>query len=198
MWRGRLAWSLAWGMVAVGAAVAVAAAVAWPGDVQAIDVCTPVALVTAWVTPRHVVVEGETAADFIRADPDLDPATPAAWDWHRHGIAVRDEQDTIDGGLRSAAWSWRAVGFACAGGDVLGELPSFRRVVVPSWFAVAVLLAPLAVLTGRRLRRGRRVAVGLCPACGYDLRATPGRCPECGAVPGSGQRCPAGVGAGHG
>ena len=54
-------------------------------------------------------------------------------------------------------------------------------------FAATVMLPVLwAAVYGRsRVRSWRRVRmalVGLCPRCGYDLRASPERCPECGAT----------------
>jgi hypothetical protein len=51
----------------------------------------------------------------------------------------------------------------------------------PLW-ALALLLGvtpPLFRDLGAQRRR-RLERAGLCPGCGYDLRATPGRCPECG------------------
>jgi hypothetical protein len=54
-------------------------------------------------------------------------------------------------------------------------------VAVPYWMPLALfLVSPLVwAATFRRRGRARR---GECLRCGYDLRATPDRCPECGTA----------------
>jgi hypothetical protein len=85
------------------------------------------------------------------------------------------------------------LGFRFArGGSVSGnDVKGYRLVArhyelrAPFWFlSLVTLLMPAAWAKGRvaENRRSRRALRGLCPRCGYDLRATPDRCPECGAV----------------
>ena len=60
------------------------------------------------------------------------------------------------------------------------------RVSVDFPIVVFVISFPLLLWIARRVFGQmvtlRRRAAG-CPACGYDVSATPDRCPECGAVP---------------
>ena len=59
-----------------------------------------------------------------------------------------------------------------------------RAAAIP-FYALFLLSAVLPIMWIRRRRRAAVVkAAGLCPSCGYDLRATPDRCPECGATRG--------------
>jgi hypothetical protein len=57
----------------------------------------------------------------------------------------------------------------------------FATLRVPHWSVASVFAILPSATAFRRVLRGRRKRSGRCPACGYDLRATPDRCPECGA-----------------
>jgi hypothetical protein len=54
---------------------------------------------------------------------------------------------------------------------------------LPEWL-LAITFAALPAVGLVQFRRDRRRRhAGHCQSCGYDLRATPNRCPECGTVP---------------
>ncbi len=58
-----------------------------------------------------------------------------------------------------------------------------RRWSVPLWAVGIVLAILLGGMARASFRTWQRRRSGRCVACGYDLRATGARCPECGAVP---------------
>jgi hypothetical protein len=55
--------------------------------------------------------------------------------------------------------------------------------VAAPWWAITLMTAVFPMLWMKRRRDQRRLLrEGLCPRCGYDLRATPEQCPECGLL----------------
>ena len=110
------------------------------------------------------------------------PRWPGFGGWERIREPVRSDEPSVDItqingrgllGLRHARLTFSM------GGGVVREMAALT---VPYWLIVTLfLLLPLAWLGGVARRRYRR-RHQLCAACGYDLRSSPERCPECGAV----------------
>jgi len=75
-------------------------------------------------------------------------------------------------------WNWLGFGHIAIANSTESELLfSF-----PHWLLLLPCIPlPAWWLWSRRSLARRRLA-GCCPHCGYDLRATPDRCPECGSI----------------
>jgi hypothetical protein len=90
-------------------------------------------------------------------------------------MPMRPDEQLTPPLLTGRTW-FRAAGFELIRDNPGGAFKAF----VPGWavFTPTTLL-PLLWLSSHQ-KRLRRQRTGFCRRCGYDLRATPDRCPECG------------------
>lgn len=161
----------------------------WPGGMTQVALASGRAVVAREVLPPHTRIVNATVEDqeigigihlFWRTGtgvvvhvppppsgnlfealfvpPWMQTSAPATTEWSRFGVRRIDAVDKT--GVRTLLVS-----------VPIGHLSA----------ALAIFGLPMLSQLAALARRRRRAAAGLCMRCGYDLRATPGRCPECGA-----------------
>lgn len=83
-------------------------------------------------------------------------------------------------------WQWQWIGPSYASVSASASRIPFKHLLLPCWLLVMVSSVLPGVWMVFYLRRRRIMyrSKGLCRECGYDLRASKERCPECGtAIP---------------
>jgi hypothetical protein len=146
--------------------------------------------VETWRT-QYAIHSGAGRLQVIRSDRQVDRLEPAGHATLPPGQVIGNYGPGL---TRSDRWL-DTMGFGYFRRDkqyyvaapTRGSYWGFRVVTLPHWSIIAAGAAlPLLWLVARLRDRRRRLRGerNQCPACGYDLRATPGRCPECGAIAG--------------
>jgi glycosyltransferase involved in cell wall biosynthesis len=130
-----------------------------------------------WVHRRHPNVHGPAQSEKV------------LWNWFNPALPAGDREPHHN----DLTWMREASGTSlyCAT-DLTFDADRLRDKWVEDGFFIVIPHALLFLLFATpgltfsllrvvgRVRSGRRSAACLCPSCGYDMRASPGRCPECG------------------
>jgi hypothetical protein len=123
---------------------------------------------STWAGTLHFIERSDAITDAVAA----------------YGSSARDAE--FDQEWASPVWTAThahgRLGFRYESGSA-GPWGACRFVAIPLWAILAPALAALLAAGMRRARARARHRRGACEVCGYDLRATPQRCPECGHAP---------------
>ena len=126
----------------------------------------------SWATPT-----GRAGVDSLRGSVSLgrvDVPRAALANISRGTMIGSTSAEAGAAGMLKPSWSFAGLGVT----DVNAGGMRARDVRLPYWLLALAAAALPAARAARRKLRGSRA--GLCQRCGYDLRASPERCPECG------------------
>ena len=136
---------------------------------------TPATFSDITISTRNVEVES-----WLRSELESDEWKFGRYGWRSSNF---DGSAQVEPDFQHSDFHKRWHDFGIVRGDTWWPRPSYIAVLCPTWSVIAVLLLPMGLWAGIGWRQRRRVKPGHCANCGYDLRATPDKCPECGSTP---------------
>ena len=118
---------------------------------------------------------GVLTRDLASRPAGAPPFREGLWSFSRRSISIFSMDDLTIRPGHGVAWRLPGIQFQ-AERDAAGR-QQFQFRIVTAWLLAATSILPLMALYRMRWR-----PPNVCRGCGYDLRATPERCPECGTI----------------